>query len=193
MTHIKQFIVVEDPKGTFYEGSIVDSRRAAQLEAQGVTLLPVMPEMFELSGVGGYFRRSWGAGFPLDTPHPVMAAPMMLYCDPEHPGLHWRARIEPSEARALVMASGDGLYNGQGGLRIAADSGQRTPHSSRLMPVGPNVDVTKLGKPDARGGWTVGGRATIQCASAGHYGFALYGNALGLRVLWAAMSVTTDK
>ena len=184
----KHYIVVEDPEGTYYEGSLVDPLRAAKLTARGAVLLPVEPELFRLSGVGGYSKRAWGAGWPLDSVHPLAVAQLLLLCDPEHPGLHWCARLSRSDA---AQASEGHVV--QGSLRIAADTSQRTPHNLRLIPGDSPIDAGKLGKPDARGGWTVRGRATLQCASQGHYGLALYGMAPGLRVLWAAVSCTTDK
>jgi hypothetical protein len=152
-----------------------------------VALLPVVPELFRLSGAGGYFRRGWGAGWPLDGVHPVMSAQMVLFCDRDRTLLHWCARLaqtEESEARRLAGT------RPQGQLRLAADTSQRTPHALKLTPQGPPVDVSQLGAPDARGGWLIQGKSTLACPGEGHYGLALYGYAPGLRVLWAAVTVT---
>jgi hypothetical protein len=175
-------IVVEDPKGEYYEGSLVTEQRAAQLRARGVAMLPVDPQLFKLSGAGGYFKRSWGAGWPLDTPYPVMAAKMILYCDQTHLQLHWLARLAPQE-------DGKNLGAAHGALRLAADTGQRA-NNMKLTPVGMPVDVRLLGEPDERGGWTVGGLSRIATPGDGHYGLALYGNAPGLTLLWAAVTNT---
>lgn len=185
-----QYIVVEDPENRYFEGSLIDPKRAAPLQARGVAMLPCCPTLFGRSGAGGYFKRSWGAGWPLDAQHPMIAAQMVLFCGPEHPGLHWVARLAPSEEARINDESG---FKVQGQLRIAADSGQRTPNNCRLTPVDRPIDCSRLGKPDARGGWTVRGKATIHCSSEAIYGFALYGHAPGLRVLWAAISCTVDR
>jgi hypothetical protein len=178
-----EMIVVEDPKGEYYEGSLVGRQRAIQLQARGVVLLPVEPDLFKLSGAGGYFRRAWGSGWPLDAAHAVMSCRMVLFCDPLHLNLHWAARLVSAEVS--IPAS-----QPHGFLRISADTSQRTPHNVRLTPVGLPVDTRTLGPQDDRGGWTVGGRALMSCPGEGHYGMALYGHAPGMRILWAAVSVT---
>lgn len=189
----KQFVVVHDPENTYYEGSLVDPQRANQLRSRGVVLLPVDPELFKVSAAGGYFRRSWGAGWPLDAPHPVISAQLLIYCAPQYPQVHWVARLGLTEE---ATASGQDKYlDAQGSLRMVCDSSQRTPYNAKLSPQDPPVDVGSLVKtPQAEGGgWVVGGRARVQCATEGHYGFGLYGHAPGLRVLWAAISATGER
>ncbi len=90
----KQYIVVEDPENSYWEGALVDEQRAGQLRARGVALLPCLPDMFRRSGVGGYARRAWGAGWPLDSAVPRMVAPLTVYLAPEA-GTHvyWLARL----------------------------------------------------------------------------------------------------
>lgn len=185
----RNFIVVEDPESRYYEGSLVSPQKAAQLVTRGVTLLPVAPELFALSGVGGYMRRAWGAGWPLDSNVPMMTSKLALYCDKEHTALHWCARLVVSEEQEK---RNDGKAM-QGILRIASDSSQRNPQGSKLSGVGAPIDISKLGAPDARGGWTIAGEAVMSTPGEGHYGFALYGMAPGLRVLWAAVSCTTTE
>lgn len=181
------YVVIEDPEGRYYEGSLVEQSRAAQLTARGVAVLPLSGALMKISGAGGYVKRAWGAGWPLDTLHPVMAAQVLLYVDPTCSRVHWLARLVPSEASEQRAKEG---VPPQGSLRIAADSSQRSPNAARLVPQDPTLDASRLGRPDARGGWTVGGKAALSCPVPGPAGFALYGHAPGLRVLWAAVSST---
>lgn len=192
-TH-KDWIVVEDPSGEWWEGALCDAPRARSLAGRGVVLLPVVPDFFRISGVGGYFRRSWGSGFPLSRTVPMFAAPCVVALDSTKVArvatgsivttseVHWRARLVPV---------GDAPESLAGTLRMASDSAQSL---ARFAPVVPGtsqiIDVAKLGKPDERGGWMVGGKMQTSAPSAGHYGFSLYGYAPGLAVAWVAVSVT---
>ena len=188
MAQIQQ-IVVWDSTDDFWEGSLVDDTRAGQLSARGVALLPVAPELFKRSGVGGYMKRSWGAGWPLDSIAPRVVAPLTLFCNPAHRNIHWKARLV---CDASVLAKVEAGERFEGMLRLTADRGQATPFYAGFSP-DPNepvVDIRKLGKPDADGGWTVGGSGVASIPQEGHYGFALYGAAPGLRVAWVAASQT---
>jgi hypothetical protein len=192
-TH-KDWIVVEDPTGEWWEGALTDAARARQLAGRGVVLLPVVPEFFRVSGVGGYFSRSFGSGFPLSRTVPMFAAPCTVALDSTKvqrvatgsivttSELHWRARLVPV---------GEAPESLQGTIRMASDSAQSL---ARFAPVVPGtsgvIDVAKLGKPDERGSWMVGGKLQASCPSPGHYGFSLYGYAPGLAVAWVACSVT---
>jgi hypothetical protein len=182
----EQWIVVEDPEGHYFEGSLVDAGKAQQLERRGVALLPVNPELFRQSGAGGYFKRAWGSGWPLDALHPKIHAPVVLFCDPDHVVLHWMARLTATPE----FLNAGGSWTGQ--LQIAVDTSQRTPFHAGLTDTGTAVSAKDLGTPDRDGGWTVRGRGTISCRTEGHHGFALYGYAPGLRVLWVAVSVTQE-
>jgi hypothetical protein len=180
-------IVVEDPGGVYFEGSLIDGVRARQLGAKGVTSMPVNPELFQKSGVGGFFMRHWGAGWPLDSLHPRMNCPMLLHCDAEHKVLHWRARLAPTAEFSALDSK-----HRAGQIQLAVDTGQRTPFSSTLVGAIKPVAVKELETPDQLGGWVVGGTAALGCRSEGHSGFALYGYAPGLHVLWVAMTATSE-
>lgn len=189
------WIVVWDPQNEWWEGSLVDESRARQLEARGVALLPCMPELFKLAGVGGYAKRAWGAGWPLDYGAPRMACPLTIYMPrADDPAgrvrttntLYWKARIVPSdEVRARLLEGA--VYDGV--LRLAADSGQAGPLHAGLTPRAPAPDFRKLGQPDAHGGWTIGGNGTTTPTVQGFYNYALYGAAPGFRVVWLAATV----
>ncbi len=178
------WVVVHDPEGKFWPGAVVDALRANQLRPRGVALLPVVPQLFKLSGVGGYAKREWGAGWPMDEAVPRIHSPLTMYCVGEHTKFHWLARLV-ADQRFGAGATFDGS------LRLAADHNQPNPLKVGLAPdpTRPSVDMRALGAPDVRNGWTVGGHATAKVPQDGHYGFGLYGSAPGLRVAWAAISL----
>jgi len=173
-------IVVYDPADEYWEGSLVEDNRAAQLEARGVVLLPVEASLFKLSGVGAYHRRAWGAGYPLSNATPRMNCPLTIFVVPECHSLHWVARLVPDPHLAVDPT---------GTLRIVIDSDQPGGSLGGFSMVDPGVDCSKLGPPDNDGGWQIGGKACIYPSHAGHAGLALYGSAPGLRVAWAAVSL----
>jgi hypothetical protein len=174
-----QHVVVYDPKNEFWEGGVVTSIRAAQLRERGVVTLPVIPDLFRASGVGGYAKRSWGGGLPLDARVPTMVAPLTLYCTPEFRGLTWRARLVPEH---------DGPYDGM--VRFASDSGQRSPLRGSYSALDDRFTTLRdLPQADAEGGWVVGGEGVVGVGSEGHYGYSLYACAPGLRVVWVAASL----
>lgn len=183
----EMFIVVEDPEGQYFEGSLVERQLSVQLQSRGVDLLPVNPELFRQSGAGGFFKRAWGAGWPLDALYPRTNAPMVLYCDALHKVLTWKARLT---ATPEFLAQPEDQRIGQ--LQILADVGQISPFHVSLTETGPGVQIKLLGAPDHHGGWTVGGQGTVTCRTEGHAGFALYGYAPGLRVLWSAVTLTEE-
>ena len=94
------FIVVDDPTREFWSGSLVDSNRNRMLEARGVVTLPILPQLAKLSGVGGYAKREWGAGFPLDFLIPKMCCPLTMFCTRDYHHITWVARLllEPPTA-----------------------------------------------------------------------------------------------
>lgn len=178
------WVVVQDPDGKFWPGAIVDAARANQLRPRGVTLLPVVPALFKLSGVGGYAKREWGSGWPMDETVPRMHSPLTMYCTTELTNFHWAARL------VAAPEHGPGAKF-QGTLRFAADPGQPLAMKVGLTPdpARPSIDVCKLGPPDVHNGWTIGGTATARVPGDGHYGFAIFGTAPGLRIAWAAISL----
>jgi hypothetical protein len=172
--HHPHWIVVSDPEGKFDQGSLIDETRNRQLTTRGVVTLPVAHDLFKKSGVGGFAFRAWGAGWPLDTHAPKMVCPLTMFCTKDYPILQ-------------KVREGDHF---EGMLRLSADSGQHHPYQAGLVAVETPIDLRKLGQADARGGWDISGICQISAVGEGHYGFALYGAAPGLRVAWAAISLT---
>jgi hypothetical protein len=191
----RDHVVVWDPEGMYWDGAVIDGDRAGRLAQRGVVTLPCLPQLFEQSGVGGFSKRSWGAGLPLDSLAPRMVAPLTLYM-PEtgqavHPprGLHWRARLV-LDVRDGVRPPTKPLFDGV--VRFTADSSQRTPNKCVYLEQGSRSFTARdLGPADAHGGWTVGGEGVVSAPGEGHYGFALWAGAPGLRVAWVAATMTT--
>jgi len=179
-------VVVWDPTGFFWEGSLIDATKARALEAQGGIALECRPELFKLAGVAGYHRRAWGAGWPLDFLAPRMSCPLTLYVLTQHRRLHWCARLVP-ETRSLAAAREGKPFDGM--LRVVGDSAGHGHHASLTQDSKP-VDMRALGKLDVRDGWTIRGDAALHPSVDGYYGFGLYGTAPGVRVAWAALTVT---
>lgn len=180
------FIVVYDPEGEFWTGGVVDANRARQLEAEGIVLLPVAPKLF-VSGVGGFHHRAWGAGYPLDFRVPRMVCPLTMYCVKELHAAHWAARLVVDES--ILPQVADGSIRLEGMLRFAADSGQAGTHQAAYSPETKPILLAELGAPDEDGGWTVRGHGNVTIPLEGHYGYALYGMAPGVRVVWAACTL----
>jgi|SRR6266850_2779448 len=189
------WIVVDDPRGEWDEGSVVGAERSLQLRARGACLLPFDPDLARRCGVGGYMRRGWGAGYPVDSPHPRMHCPLSVYATPNHAGLHWAARLvgspEVMERVAQLAARKDAMPDTGvvGQLKIAADPSQGLANIVAVEHTQGAVAMKTLGTPDERGGWTIGGVAEARIPTEAVYGFALYGWAPGLRVAWAAVTI----
>ena len=185
------WIVVEDVTGDWWTGAVVDAVRAKQLEARGVALLPVVPDLFRTSGVGGFHYRPWGSGISLATSVPRMAAPLTLYGVQELTMLHWKARLVPdAELLKRVEAGETGVFDGQ--LKIASDSSQALVDKMGLVDSAP-VEARTLDKRHlSNGGFVVGGQAPARVPGPAHYGVALYGAMRGMRVAWAAASLARE-
>jgi hypothetical protein len=182
-------VVVHDPRNEFWEGGLVEAQTASVLRARRVVTLPIEPELVRRSAVGGYFRRSWGSGWPLGTPAPRMACPMVLFvaAGDELRSLHWAARLLPDSA-ALARQIGEGGRLA-GTLRLSADTGQPGASSAGFSAgARSHVDVATLGPLDEEGGWTVYGNGVIDAPRDGMFACSLYGAVAGLRVAWAAIS-----
>jgi hypothetical protein len=183
-------IVVWDPNEEFLEGALIDRQRENILNARGGVALPVDPGLFKLSGVGGYMRRGWGSGWPLDHHQPRMCCPLTMFLPMTHRHINWVVRLIPAPAHAEAAANGETF--GEGQLRLVGDSAQSHATAISVTPGDGGMDVRALGKTDAHGGWTYKGRALAHPAADTHYAFSLYGMAPGLRVAWAAITATEE-
>lgn len=178
-------VVVYDPTGEWWEGALVDQQRAIALEGRGVVLLPVSAEQVRASGVGGWSKRSWGAGIPTTGSVPRMIAPLSLFVVPHLRRLSWVARLVRDTTVEMPESGPIGL------LRIVSDTSQPMAQAASISSSErSNVDVSKLGEADENGGWFVRGDAAVHASQLGHAGLSVYGTALGLRLAWAAVSLS---
>lgn len=184
------FIVVEDRSGDWWEGSLVDATRANQLAARGVCLLPVVPDLFRQSGVGGYHKRAWGAGWMLDTAIPRIVAPLTMLCSRELPVLNWCARLVPEASFIDKLKVSPDLLSGF--IQIAADPGQVHAHKIGVTPA-ETIHMKSLTQDMlVDGSFYVKGTARAIPTADAHFGFGLYGMSPGLRVAWAAVSQSRE-
>lgn len=183
-------VVAWDPKGEYWEGSLVPARFEPQLAARGAALLPCVPELFKRGGAAGYVKRSWGAGFPLDVGVPRMHCPITMLVLSGYNILHWRARLVSSPE--FDERAKDTHFRPGGMLRFVGDGGREQVTHLHATQVTPAIDAREIGAKDAAGGWTVGGRVLVQPQNDAHCGFALYGAGDGLRVVWLAVTATKD-
>lgn len=182
----RNHVVVWDPEGKYWEGSLVGPEVATLIRGRGGAALPTDPELFAVSGVGGYMRRGWGAGWPLDAMAPRSFCPLALYVTPEHRALHWAARLVADEGH-LAAARERGIDH-PGSIQIMSYSPRSNTFKVSITPRTEVVKIAGLGKADDLGGWTIGGHAVAHPAMEGVAAFALYGSGAGVRVAWAALS-----
>jgi hypothetical protein len=182
-------IVVHDPRNEWWEGALVDeSPRLAQLVARGVVLLPAAVALLDLSGVGGFHKRSWGAGVPLPSGTPRMSGKLALFAHPDFKVLSWAAKL------VVDGTSPEKDLPPRGQLRIAVDTTQTmsvgatissTAHScvslDALADVPPDVEDNS---------WIVRGEANLHASQVGLVGLSLFGVGGGLRLTWAAVSLS---
>lgn len=182
-------IVVFDPRAEYWEGAFVDSENAAVLRARRVVTLPIEPELVRRSAVGGYFRRSWGSGWPVGTSTPRMACPMILFVAAGDGlrVLNWVARLLPESQQVAEMIGQGGRLVGT--LRLTGDSGQPgTNVGGYSYGEKAAVNAAELGPLDEDGGWTVYGDGRVDASHDGMFAVALYGSVPGVRVAWSAIT-----
>ncbi len=183
---MSSFIVVEDPQGIWWDGAIVDEGRQRQLEARGVVLLPCIPDLFRKSGVGGFHKRSWGAGFPINPTRPGIVAPLTLFCSQHFNMMHWAFRVAMEPGHLEKVKNGDKAVFDGAFIRFIGDASQANPNKCTLTPVVSPDFATFDERMLVDDGFIIRGSSTCSFSGDGHYGFALYGTARGLRIVWAA-------
>ena len=159
----EQWIVAEDLERRYLEGEVIDGVKARQAESWGAVVLPVDLNLMARSGIGGYYRRAWGAGLQLDGIAPHLLAPITLFLAKENARLLWRARLVPgNEVRQRIDASEDVTPTFEGFLRIASDSAQDGPRRMGLTAKQSadmrSIDAHRLRAP---AGVVVGGEAAV--------------------------------
>lgn len=180
-------IVVWDPEEKYWDGAIVTEEQASTLRAYGAVLLPVSPELFKRSGCGGYAKRSWGSGWPLDYSAPTMCAPICMFIEPGFSHLAWAARLIPDPQLRAAIAEGK---RPAGVLRLTPTNAGGFSLRTTFTADTTHVGVANLGELDEFGGWTARGEAKMQLTQGGYYEFALYGAMPGVRVGWVAATAS---
>lgn len=183
------YIVVEDPDGEYWEGAVIPAGKAKMLEARGVIALPYEPSLAHI-GNGGFMKRSFGGGFPLESRTPRMNAPLTLWLNKSFPWLTWCARLMPDDSIIERVRAGEKL---EGILRFSADSQMPTAHVATLSSKQHPLTIKQLGALDDLDGWIIGGSAKVNLSQENHYGFGLYGMAPGVRVIWLAAATAANE
>jgi hypothetical protein len=184
-------VIVWDPSGKEKEGTAVPSIRMNELRSKGVATLPCIPDLFALAACSGFSMRKWGRGWPLEQAA-GLGCPLAIFVPYGAPtGVEWCARLIPGADARRRLEKGHEASHGV--IRLAAMESR----GNVLRPVltdheGKNVvDASRIGRPDAAGGWTVYGRAQLHVQGEGIHGIGLYGFAPGLSVEWVAASLAT--
>ena len=180
------YICAEDTRHALAVGTIVTDADATKLSSQRhLTLMRLDAALYDTCGIGGFCKREFGAGVLLRQQSPSPVVKLGLYIAAELPRIHWRARIKTQpgdEERAIAMG---------GSLRLAVDTSQGVP-TCGLSPVdgrmSSSFQFNALPDPEDEGGWVIGGQARVNTQMSGVFGFSLYGNGNGFRVVWAALS-----
>lgn len=186
-------VVVEDPTHEYWDGGLVTDRDAAVIASRGGTCLPVEPEVVRTGGVNGWYKRSYGAGWPLETKFPTLACRMVLGMRPGNWRVHCAYRLLPGpEVLELVAQPALLAARFPGTLGLVGDTGQPGIHSPRVKPDRDVLTTSMLGPMDRNKGWTIQAPAAATTERDGAHGFALYGSMPGgFRVAWVALSVTS--
>lgn len=171
-------IVVWDPSGKFPIGDIIEGDKAISLlHGHGGLTLPIEPHLLGRNAVSGYFRRDWGRGTPFTNMVGTRGCPMLIYVVPDFAVLNWAIRVEPIP----------GAPESRGTFRLTMHTGQVGTISGGLAADGAVVEFAD--RPiDPHGGVTIVGSSKLNCTMEGYLGLSIYGTAVGVRVLWSAVS-----
>ena len=169
--------VVEDPRGVLRQGTLMAGERAIMVaRAAGVAMLPVEPDVEEQPATG-YFFRSWGDGARFGMAG-ARGCPMLMFTRPQRAHVYWLAGV------VLNEGAGEAPH---GHLRLVADSRSGSVQGG-LGQVQMAKRFEELGPELERGCCVVGGRCSYSVVSDCYLPLVLYGSALGVRVLWSAVS-----
>jgi hypothetical protein len=191
---MNQRIVVEAGVGSkWLEGDVLDEVVGAQASGEGDVTLPVDADLLKRSGIGGYFRRSWGRGIVAASGLPSHVVPITMYLSSKHRHIEWAARlgVEEMQAHRYLTELRKGAHvDIDGSLRLAADGSQPSPAQVGVKASG-NEGTTLRGLSirDLESKTVlIRGTAEVFVPQSGYYGLSLYGRAPGFRVMWVAAS-----
>lgn len=175
-------LVLSDPRGEYWEGALVTPEMARSLEGREVATIPVIPELFSRNAVAGFFKRSWGGGWPLGRV-PARVSPLILMAVPHLEVLNWRVRIR--------RGAGAGDLPPDALIRLVADGTQVLATTSGFSAMeGGHKHLARIGEADSADGWTLGGEIRISPPTDTYLAMSLYGFGPGYLVEWAAVSQT---
>jgi hypothetical protein len=175
-----QFVTVWDPSGSLAVGELVDGVAAVTVAKarKGVVLLPADPQVL-YSASPGFGYRPWGKGWLYDNVTPERGCPMMIAVT-EQTWLYWAVQVLP-------IRDGEPMT---GQLRMIGNGA-----AGGMMGLSQDVRARTLAEysPGPKGGLVIGGRCAIGVQSPGMLGLSVHGIGRNVRVLWSAVSVTSEK
>jgi hypothetical protein len=183
-------IVVYDRDVPEWHGSIIErSQQSEALEGKGKRLtLPVEPELLQLGGVAGFYRRDWGhPGERWKGMIPQRGCSMLLWVTPEHRFVHYAVGITldreqgkrpRGQLRLSPWATPAGTFTGGIG---AVDA-------SVLELDELDLDADEVQKGVTPPSWILKGRSGVSVQGEGYLACCLNGGAEGISVTWAAIT-----
>lgn len=184
-------VVVHDPTGTYWDGSLIQSTMKSMLATKGGVSLPIDAKTVTQGGASGWYKRAWGAGWPMDYPSSQLACRMLLAVPQGECVVNWAAMLVAGPPIEEMLKVPDKLaLMGNGILSLASDQ-QPSLQTATYTPTTQPVGLKGLEK-DLRAGkgtCIVQGRGAVRAERSGVHGFAIYGTMPGMRVAWAALAV----
>lgn len=184
-------VVVHDPSGKYWDGSLVLAASIPMLKAGGGISLPVDAKQVTQGGAAGWYKRAWGAGWPMDYPTSQLACRMLLAVPQGESVVNWAAMLVAGPPVQEMLQEPNKLsLMGNGQVSLASDQ-QQSLQTATYTPMTQPVGLKGLEKELRAGKGTciVQGRGAVRTERAGVHGFALYGSMPGMRVAWAALAV----
>lgn len=183
-------VVVHDPSGKYWDGSLVLAASSGMLRSEGGITLPIDAKQVTQGGASGWYKRAWGAGWPLDYPTPQLACRMLLSVPQGESTVHWAAMLLAGQAVQDMVAEPNKLSMlGNGTVSFTSDQ-QPSLLTATYSPNSQPVSLKGLEKELRAGKGTciVRGFGSVRAERAGVHGFAIFGSMPGMRVAWAAAS-----
>lgn len=183
-------VVVHDPSGKYWDGSLVLTASSGMLRSEGGITLPIDAKQVTQGGASGWYKRAWGAGWPLDYPTPQLACRMLLSVPQGESVVHWAAMLMAGPDVLKMIEEPNKLSMlGHGTVSLTSDQ-QQSLLTGTYAPGTQPVSLKALEKELKAGKGTciVRGQGSFRAERAGVHGFAVFGSMPGMRVAWAAVS-----
>lgn len=185
INRVNSSVVLHDPKNEYWLGAFVPSRYVPQLEDRGVVMIPVYEEHARGGGLSGYVHRAWGPGLSLNTVGASMVGSLSLFVEEELHTLNYVVALIPDASCKVQTAHGF--------LKLVPDASQRATircgfSNKAIQAEAINLNIENRTLED--GPIIIKGSSGINAANDGYLGLSFYGRCPGLRLLWAAVSLT---